>query len=291
MSRRPAPTIPDAVSELDTVLGVRGVGLRTRILGSDHASPTLVWSHAMLSSTAHEDESGVFDWTPLGRRHRVVRYDVRGHGESAGTDDPADYEWPSLAKDMVGLADSVGLGRFVAGGVSMGAATALWAAIATSRSRLDGLVLALPPASWEDRVWHRRAYRAASTVASLRLHLPLKLVTGALPAWGAQEGTPAAYVRSAPHHYSRMGSSTMAAVLAGASRTDLPPPRLVQQVTCPALVLAWHGYAAHPVRIAERLAGLLPAAELHVAGTEADVGGWPALVDRFLDRVDRSGPR
>lgn len=278
--------IPGAVPERETVIGVRGVGLRVRTLGDTGAPTALVWAHAMLSSMAHEDASGVFDWSPVARRHLVVRYDARGHGGSAATEDPADYEWPSLAKDMLALADATDVERFVAGGVSMGAATALWAAIAAPRDRLAGLVLALPPAAWEDRAWRRRGYRVAGAAAALRLHLPVTLAAGRLPVWGAREGTPAAYLRSAPQHYGRVASSTMAAVLGGAARTDLPPAQLVSQVTCPVLVLAWTGDASHPVRVAERLAGLLPASDLHVARTDADVAGWPGLVGEFVDRVN-----
>jgi hypothetical protein len=71
-------------------------------------------------------------------------------------------------------------------------------------------------------------------------------------------------------------------VLRGAAASDLPSPEDVAALAHPALVLAWAGDPGHPESTAERLAELLPAAELHVATRIREVLGWPARVAAFL---------
>ena len=71
----------------------------------------------------------IFDWSGLTDRFRVIRYDARGHGESDATANPDDYAYPLLGADALALATALGVDRFVAGGASMGSATALHAAV------------------------------------------------------------------------------------------------------------------------------------------------------------------
>jgi pimeloyl-ACP methyl ester carboxylesterase len=71
-------------------------------------------------------------------------------------------------------------------------------------------------------------------------------------------------------------------VLRGAAASDLPAPDELATIAQPALVLAWDGDEGHPLSTAERLAALLPRAELHVATHLRDVLGWPTQVAAFL---------
>jgi len=80
----------------------------------------------------------------------VVRYDARGHGLSYASVDAIDYSWPSLAKDMLGIADELELDTVALGGISMGCATALFAALAAPH-RVSRLILTTPPTAWETR--------------------------------------------------------------------------------------------------------------------------------------------
>ncbi len=105
----------------------------------------------------------MFDWDRLARAHRIVRWDARGHGDSDGAATADEYRWDNLARDLVALADSLGVERFVAGGVSMGAATALHAAV-TAASRIDGLVLVLAPTAYETRAAQASQYRGGATL-------------------------------------------------------------------------------------------------------------------------------
>jgi hypothetical protein len=59
----------------------------------------------------------------------------------------------------------------------------------------------------------------------------------------------------------------------------------VAQLAQPALILAWDSDAAHPLSTAERLAELLPRADLHVARTMRQIQEWPRLVSVFMGRA------
>jgi len=76
--------------------------------------------------------------------HRVVTYDARGHGGSDPAPAGRGYGYPQLVDDLeTVLAATVGGGRFLLGGHSMGAHTALGYALRRPE-RLAGLVLVGP---------------------------------------------------------------------------------------------------------------------------------------------------
>lgn len=76
--------------------------------------------------------------------HAVVTYDARGHGESEPAPAGRGYGYPELVDDLEAVVSSrVGTGRFVLGGHSMGAHTALAYALRHPQ-RLAGLILIGP---------------------------------------------------------------------------------------------------------------------------------------------------
>ncbi len=88
----------------------------------------------------------------LAGRYRVLRYDARGHARSPVVDQPATIE--TLADDLAGLLDALGITRAHVVGLSLGGMTAQ--ALAASRpDRVHGLVLmatsAYMPEGWAER--------------------------------------------------------------------------------------------------------------------------------------------
>ncbi len=77
----------------------------------------------------------------------------------------------------------------------------------------------------------------------------------------------------------------MAAVFRGAAHADLPGPDAVATIAAPTLILAWSGDPGHPVSTAERLADLLPNAELSVASTLGELFAWTDRVADFLSQL------
>ena len=72
-------------------------------------------------------------------RARIMAMDVRGHGESAWSQDGA-YQYADQAGDLAALVDQLGIGRFVLIGTSMGGVIAMVYA-SQYADRLRGLVL------------------------------------------------------------------------------------------------------------------------------------------------------
>jgi pimeloyl-ACP methyl ester carboxylesterase len=57
---------------------------------------------------------------PLSRRHKLITWDMRGHGRSDYPDDPVAYSEEATVADMAALLDAVGADRAIVGGLSLG---------------------------------------------------------------------------------------------------------------------------------------------------------------------------
>jgi 3-oxoadipate enol-lactonase len=228
---------------------------------------------------AHEDDLGLFDWSCAEDVADIRRYDARGHGgcECMHFEDRA-YRWSAMVDDMLRVKSQ---GPFVAGGASMGAATALYAACRAPR-RIQGLVLVTPPRAWEDRSPLSEAYESAARMVERRgLPSYLKaLQSVGQPRILAEELPEAGSIWM--RHLRRMDEKVMPSILRGAAASDLPKREEIHSLVVPALILAWTGDPAHPVSTAENLAELMVMSELHVADDLAGVRRWPELVRDFL---------
>lgn len=56
----------------------------------------------------------------LSKEHRLVTWDMRGHGQSDSPDDPGLYSEPATVADMAALLDKVGARTAIVGGLSLG---------------------------------------------------------------------------------------------------------------------------------------------------------------------------
>jgi pimeloyl-ACP methyl ester carboxylesterase len=86
--------------------------------------------------------------------HRVIAYDARGHGASEPAPAPDAYAYDDLLADLLAVLDAQGVERAVLAGASMGAHTALKAAI-EAPERVAGLVVITPaydPVTHDDAV-------------------------------------------------------------------------------------------------------------------------------------------
>ena len=241
---------------------------------------TLVWAHDLASSRAHEDDLALFDWSILDEAADVVRYDARGHGETEAMQYyERVYRWPAMVDDMLRAAGPSE--PFVAGGMSMGCAVALWTALRAPR-RVQALVLAVPPRAWEGRDSDAAAYEEAARVverdglpawAELVRHQPQpRILAEALPE------APEAAVR----HRLAMDEKVVPAVLRGAAASDLPSREELRTIVVPTLILAWADDPGHPLVTAEALAEDLVLSELAVADDLAQVRAWPERMRDFL---------
>lgn len=257
---------------------VRGVELAYESAGS--GSPPLVWCHGLTGSRSAEDESELIDWTAVAAATEVLRYDARGHGESGLTTEPGGYGWDELALDQLALADHAGVGSYVAGGASLGAATALHAAV-VAPDRIARLVLMIPPTAWETRAPQAGLYEQMARSIERHGVEPLVEAAAGLPTPDPFVGRPE-WAERRDRTLRSADPVRLATVVRGAIGADLPPRDVVARIEAPTLILAWSGDPGHPVGSAEALVELMPRAELSVASSWADVKGWTGLLVGFL---------
>lgn len=258
---------------------VRGVELGYGLTNGDE--PAFVWGHGLTSSRAREDEGLMLDWERLSSAVATLRYDARGHGESELTDDTADYGWDQLALDQLELTTQLGINRYVAGGASMGAATALHAAV-TAPDRITGLLLVIPPTAWETRAEQVDQYAKMARILDRYGVDPLLSAAAtdmAIPDPFAGRGL---WEQSRSDALRAADPARLAMVFRGAGTADFPSREQVASIGVPTRILAWSGDPGHPVSSAEELAGLIPDAELRIASTWDEQRAWTDDALNFL---------
>lgn len=231
---------------------------------------------------ALEDEAGVIDWSNIGRdRWRLIRYDARGHGESGGGDEPRDYALESLAEDLLGMLDELSIERAVLGGASLGALTAIQAAV-LAPDRVDALVIALPPAAGRARRVPSVMLRGAARIVELAGKSAFLRTARITPPPPILRGELAPFARSVVEGFDRLDRRRLVTILRVGAELDLPSSDAVAAVAVPTLLLGWVSDPGHPVATIEHLARVWPHSERHVARDAAAVREWPDLVRLFL---------
>ncbi len=126
-----------------------GVRLFYRLEGNA-SKPVLAFSNSLgLDHTLWDVQAA--DLLP---HFRILRYDTRGHGASDGP--PGDYSIELLARDVLGLAEALGIHKFAFCGISLGGFIGQWLG-ARGNGRISHLILANtssyvgPASNWEAR--------------------------------------------------------------------------------------------------------------------------------------------
>jgi 3-oxoadipate enol-lactonase len=142
-----------------------GTTFNCRVDGA--SGPWLMLSHGLATDLTMWDELT----DALKDRYRVLRYDARGHGDSAATD--GDYTLDTLVADAVGILDALGIAQCHFGGLSMGGMVTLGMLLDHPR-RVKSAVIAdsrhttTPEftAAWHARAAEARRGGIAAVVAS-----------------------------------------------------------------------------------------------------------------------------
>ncbi len=236
-----------------------------------------VWGHGLTSSIAAERDSGVFQWQEVPGLD-VIRYDARSHGRSPAGTAPEELEWATLADDFLAVAEASNAESFLAGGASMGCATALFAAL-QAPEKVQALVLVIPPTAWETRAAQADNYLASVGFLEekgIEAFVEASRQLPAQPEWTADRRE----IRL--RHLAAADPAALAIAMRGAARSNLPPREEVASITAPTLILAWDGDPGHPLATAESLHELLGGSQLVVARSQEDVAAWPAVLGEFV---------
>ena len=218
------------------------------------AGPAVVFQHGLGGDEAQVAE--VFpDADGLWRR---LTLDCRGQGKSP-PDPESRYAIRTFAEDVLRLADERGVERFVAGGISMGAAIALHLAV-HHPGRVTALILARP-------AWLFEA--APETMAPYAEVAGLLGTMDGLTTFNAGETALRLAVEAPGNLASLQGfftrpNSEATAALLGAIAVDGPGVTRAQAaaLALPTLVIGHGRDLVHPLAYAEELAAIIPGARM-----------------------------
>jgi 3-oxoadipate enol-lactonase/4-carboxymuconolactone decarboxylase len=228
-------------------------------------------------------------WDPqvpaLSRAHRVVRWDLPGHGGSPAALLPGGSTIADLGRLVLDLADSLGIDRFAYAGISLGGAVGCWLAVHRP-DRVASLALVCSSARFgEPEGWRERAalVRAEGTgplagTASARWFTP-----------GFTAGPLLEDLRAADPE----GYAACCDALAGYDLRDS-----LGRITAPTLVIAGRDDPATPPAHARELADGIPGASLvevagaaHLAGVERPQPVTSALLGHLAAAGSDDGSR
>lgn len=221
-------------------------------LTTGSGTPATVFAHGLAGSieTTRPFGSGV-----AGSRTFVQ---FRGHGDSA-PDTP--WTYAALAEELTAVADHVGATQAL--GVSMGAG-ALCSLLAASPLRFRRLVFVMPAVLDRPRTDGAldRMVAMARCVDDHDVQGLTALLLQAEPASARTQ--PAVRLWCRRQAVAMAGTAVSRALRALPAAVPLADGGVLAAVRAPALVIAQEGDPAHPVGVAEQLAGLLPDAHLEV---------------------------
>jgi pimeloyl-ACP methyl ester carboxylesterase len=122
--------------------GITNHGVRIHYEVSGQGRP-LVLLHGWLCDHSWWAESGYLD--ELGRDHRLVNVDLRGHGASDKPHEPSAYRRELLVGDVLTVADAEGFDRFAIWGLSYGG----WIGWLTAREAPERVSALVSTGSWD----------------------------------------------------------------------------------------------------------------------------------------------
>lgn len=267
------------MSAHDSILSLPNGPVRVHIHGD--SGPALFWTHGMFHPIDVDDRSPlgpVFEHIP---GWRVIRYDTRGQGRTPPADNDLDHRWDRLGLELLALADALQIDRFVAGGISMGAAITLHAALAAPE-RVAAMILLAPPTAWETRPAAIEGYSHLASLDGPRAvaeqverDLERDMPDGQIPA----------PLRFMVDQLALADRTALGRVLRAAAASDLPPREALRSLAVPTLLLPWVDDPGHPIESAIALSETLPESVMVTLQGVTDTELIERSIEQFLERI------
>jgi pimeloyl-ACP methyl ester carboxylesterase len=211
-------------------------------------APGVVVAHGVGSSARFVVEA--FAAPVLAAGGRLVAYDLRGHGASSGTPDPADQRLDDHVADLAALVAGLPAPPVVLGGISLGGHAAVRAAV---RGVATSAVLACLPA-WTGASVPGAGPHAAVAAEVRRIGIGRVIARlradGALPAWLRE---------TLVTDYSRHDPASLTAALLALDGGQAPSEDELRDLgATPLAVVGWPDDPGHPLAVAARWSSLAP---------------------------------
>ena len=221
----------------------------------------MIWVHG---GSVEDSSMMVADLEPFLDRVRGLFPDTRGHGLSSHFDRVEDYTYARKAEDLLLWVDAIGVREAVWGGVSMGAALALWIACrAPDRVRAVISISGPPYAAPEsDRRWwaaQRPLVEAGRIEDYFDANVRLRMGDDALARLKARPDRYAELVAGLRRHST---ASLLALLDETYARTDWLED--CARIRCPVLVIGGAEDHFPTEELSARVAAVIPDARLHI---------------------------
>lgn len=215
----------------------------------------------------------------LARDHRVVRWDLPGHGGTPAALFPAGGGVAELGRQVLRLADALGIERFAYAGISLGGAVGAWLAV-HHPERVTSLALVCSSARFgEPEAWRERAALVRTEgIGPVADTAAGRWFTADFAAGPAARAVLAGLHDVDPHAYASLCEALATYDLRGE----------LAGITAPTLVVAGRDDPATPVAHARELADAIPGSTLvelpgasHLANVERPAPVTAALCGHF----------
>jgi 3-oxoadipate enol-lactonase len=251
-----------------------GARLNVIVEGAGDA-PAILLAHALGC------DHNMWDWQrpALLRRHRVIRYDVRGHGGSTGGEGP--YSLATLGQDALAILDALGVERAHWLGLSMGGVIGQWLLI-HAPNRISRAILA-----------NTAAHLAPASAWDARIAAVKENGVGAIAAAVVERWFTKAFREREPQIVARIFDILRASPAEGyaacaAALRDMDLREEIKNLRAPVLVVTGRHDASTPPELGAQIAQAIEGAQLvtleaaHLSNIEAAEAFNRAVVD-FLD--------
>ena len=249
------------------------------LIGPKDGAPVLLMHGILIDSLLNRDLASAL----AEAGYRVALLDLLGHGRSEKPGRAQELRIDAFGEQAIALLDQLGWSHAVVGGVSLGAITALHAAV-RAPERISGLFLEMPVME-----------RAAPAAALMLVPLMVGVRYGAKPwrAWSRmlrRLPTPRQGIWQSVLNTVSQDPDTMAAIIHGVLVGPVVPPlRERLRLAAPTLVIGHAGDWLHNLKDARALSQELPNAEFIVARSPFELRTRPTRlmpdILRFLQRT------
>lgn len=230
-----------------------------------HGPPAAVIAHGVGSSPRFVRDA--FEAPLRAAGHRLVTYDLRGHGRSDPLPDPADHRLAEQAADLGAVAEA--FDAHIVGGVSLGGhAAAAWAA--TRGPDLAGVLVCLPG-------WLGPVPPGDGPHAAIAAEVRSSGVAGVLERVVGDPDVPRWLRDLLERDWSRCDPASLGAALVSLDGVGGPTAEQLAGLVVPVGVCTWPDDPGHPSVVAEAWVEALPRAALAATSMEA-VGDDPSVL-------------
>jgi len=243
----------------------------------DGEGQPFIWLHGMLNSVESDSDYSLIDFESLQNQLSVVRYNYSDKSVNG------DYSWPALTDELINVLDAQEYDKVLMGGLSMGAGTAIHAAVQYPE-RVKALILVTPPPAWEIREKVKSVYRKVITKTNAeRIPEILKRIIqlNQDPPEYFEKNHPGTKQRLLEH---RLGFEPQyyTQIYVGGANSDFPSREQISKINVPTLIIAHPDDTNHPLEIAQELNNLIKGSELLVISDYEDYQNLQITVRHFI---------